>query len=163
MQCFYLPIVCIISLFSLLTHSFPMFRFDTPPLLKKKLIFSRGDQQRTLGRNGLTCFSPMLHFIWKSVICFAEQNMTGFYMKRNTGLKWVKLTLVNILYKIAGSGNLLCFRPRNILDHIQKKKAIKILKMTSCKTYFSKMISKDIFSCLSKILLEVVCYNYFEK
>ena len=64
----------------------------------------------------------MLHFIWKSVICFAEQNMTGFYMKRNTGLKWVKLTLVNILYKIAGSSNLLCFRPRNILDHIQKKK-----------------------------------------
>ena len=39
----------------------------------------------------LTHCSPVLGFIEKSVIYFALRNMTGFYMKRKTGLKWVKL------------------------------------------------------------------------
>ena len=42
----------------------------------------------TLAAINLIHISPVLRFIQKLVICSAKQ-MTGFYMKRNTGLKWV--------------------------------------------------------------------------
>ena len=42
----------------------------------------------------LTHFNPMLRSIQKPVICFfSVKKMTGFYMKRNIELKWVKTVL----------------------------------------------------------------------
>ena len=39
----------------------------------------------------LTYFSAILHFIWKPMIWFAIANqVTGFYIKCNIGLKWLR-------------------------------------------------------------------------
>ena len=46
-------------------------------------------------QNGLTQFSLVLHSIQKPVIRNANQ-VTGFYMKCNTGLKWVNFNSQNI-------------------------------------------------------------------
>ena len=45
-----------------------------------------------LARYGLTHISPGLYFMQKRVTWFALQIKTGFYMKCNPGLKWVKKT-----------------------------------------------------------------------
>ena len=45
----------------------------------------RGYRNGTLAWKVLTHFSPVLCFEWKSV--------TGFYMKRKTGLKWINVNI----------------------------------------------------------------------
>ena len=45
----------------------------------------------------LTHFSPVLHFIQKPVTSFVEQKqITGFYMKCNTGLKQVNMRILKV-------------------------------------------------------------------